>query len=516
MQIKDRIVNFWRQPKKIHLLIILLIPGIFLRIIPFLIQRDFYLSVDPLPDSLEYSLGAINFIHGDGFRIFLLNNWYPLRYPIGNSIMLIPFAWIGPKFLGVYIGNLFYQIACIPLLFFCSYKLFNKKVAFLATFLFTFSPGLIGWSQIIISENTSLFIGLLVLAFSILFLESKNKHFLYLAVLITSLSILIRYSNLFLIFIPIFFLLVSYIKEKRDVKFSLIIISSILFIIGPLLSLYYNLHAFGSIFKNGYDFWVPGSVIFSKEFFLDNLSYYLKTLNGFKDTSTISRVFGPLLVFNTLTPFLFIFSFPALWFSFKKNKQKFLIMFGLFVTFLFNLFFYSFYSLSFQDFRFLVPTTPFLFIIIAYGIIFSAKHLESKIKIKFIAFFTILLPTLIFLFFLSIQYPKYCYFRIKNTNSIINVINNLKIKDGSKPILFVSTEKEVLAYWEYISSNKFNILPISSLGDLDSIKNNPNVFNEKYILKFGINQNLWEEIIKNYRFEAVKESQKRIYKIFLN
>jgi len=179
-------------------------------------------------DSMVYAMELQMNLHGNiglgtfSFHKPLFNLFNYLSYLFinlfGNFTVLQAIS-----FTSVLFGSL-----SIFLVFFL-FQLLTKKddVAFIAALLFSFSPVVIWFRTLPLSEMPSLFFVLLAFIFLLKYRDTSKNLYLIFSLLVYGLSLMARFANLF--FIPLFFISFLYIlHEKRKfwhfLLFSLIIL----------------------------------------------------------------------------------------------------------------------------------------------------------------------------------------------------------------------------------------------------------------------------------------------------
>ena len=108
--------------------------------------------------------------------------------------------------------SVIWGILAIPLLYYFARYMFNKKVAFVATFLLTISPMHIWYSQEARMYSLFMFLSLLSLTFFILAIEKKKTYF-WIGFIIS--MVLNLYTHYFAIFTLMTFMLLAFIYSKN-------------------------------------------------------------------------------------------------------------------------------------------------------------------------------------------------------------------------------------------------------------------------------------------------------------
>ena len=195
-----------------------------------------------------------------------LGHQLPL-YPLGNSILLIPFTWISWKAV--------FMMGCIVHIL--NWRIFTKIAKLLecgsplASMLFLFFPPFIFYSRTLMSDlpSLTLFLG----AFYIFYPPKLSD---WIAGALLGLSLFFRVSNV-LILIPFILGLIWNGHEKRTWGSLL----SFLFGLVPFLIMtsLYNYYVYGAAFLFGYSKLFTGMNYFTLDFFKEHLVHYAMSLN---------------------------------------------------------------------------------------------------------------------------------------------------------------------------------------------------------------------------------------------
>ncbi len=366
-------------------------------------------------DSIQYLIPIHNFINGEGYTFF---GTPELLMPPGYGILsffiylLIKNLNLDPRFLipfsGMIVSSLSYLISII-LVFLITNKLFNKKVALIASFLIAFNSSFIGISFITLSESCFILFILLCFYIFINLIHSVNKKKIKFFILgiILGFTYLIR-PEAFIIFIFVLILFfIKAIREKKKYKKSSILILFIGFAIisGPyIIFLRVNLGYWTISPKTTINLLVGEGVVEGndhvrklKEEFPEyfNLS---KTFNIFEYIIARGDKFLLRIFYNIINEskilikltyiiglfFLFFFTFDyifqckikqhKLFISYRKKKIILLINFFIFISPLFSYVFFFIHT------RFILPYSIFLLILISQGIAKFIGYLCNYIK----------------------------------------------------------------------------------------------------------------------------------------
>jgi len=209
----------------------------------------------PMPDAVEYAAVAVNLDRGLGPVLNIAGNSYPSRYTIGYPLILAAaYPVLGHSPERLCIVTALTALIAIAGLYLLTAWVFDRPSATLAALLLATAPHFLGLSTLVMSDVPSLAI---VIFSSLAFLCALEKESLIVSVvcgLLVGLSVTMRASNTAI--------LVGMLAAAMLVRpLRLRIAPAIGFAIGlavfPGLQALLNLHYLGSIFSNGYAFWLP-------------------------------------------------------------------------------------------------------------------------------------------------------------------------------------------------------------------------------------------------------------------
>jgi len=331
--------------------------------------------------------------------------------------------------------------------------------------IFLLHPTILLFSRTLMSDIPSMFFLLL----GILFLLDKKS---ITAGLSLGFLVLLRYPN-FIIIIGILGALL-YTKEYKK---ALLLLPGIAFFSFVLLG--YILHAFG--FPSGL-FSISGARSFSIQYFIYNLPYYLLSL-------------------NVLYPGMLL---GAIFFGFKSRKISFFVIPALVVILFYSFYYYidggsNIIEKLVKGQRFMVPIIPLL--LIPYLDFLHDKKFARKV-------FIFIIP-LLFVFNCGIQYKHHQF--VKRERHLSEILQE-KIKDKDIDIIICNIDTDKLIN-PYFSKVKFIELSEVKENDLNSLKNNYNVFFVFTELKRGKNydeKSQWIEHFESEGFATSYESQNPI------
>ena len=156
--------------------------------------------------------------------------WFCLSYPfVPHPPLFFIIAAFTLKLLGnellVLRGlSVFYGILTILLLYLIGKEMFNKKIGLLSAFLFAIYPTAIYWNRMGFANNQLMFLSVLTLYSTLLYLNRKDEKWFYLAGILTGLSIITEILGIGLFFAASILLWI-YRKEKL---LNFIVISTVI------------------------------------------------------------------------------------------------------------------------------------------------------------------------------------------------------------------------------------------------------------------------------------------------
>lgn len=214
----------------------------------------------PVPDAVEYAIGARSLAQSGSYTIHVLGNPYPPRYPFGLSALLTP-AYLRPN---VRLSNgLYGALAFAVIGVLCVYLLARKAIGYAAgvtagvTLLL--SPPYLEWSHQVMGETaTAALVSAIALCLYLAASRGRDMHRLGLLFglgLLCGLALLVRFPNaVLLVAVPLALLLACRAAGPGARGW-------VCFGIGPAVAAAalaaYSLRTFGTISGTGYRFWVP-------------------------------------------------------------------------------------------------------------------------------------------------------------------------------------------------------------------------------------------------------------------
>ena len=240
---------------------------------------------DLTPDAVEYAAGAHRFVTLGRFDIDVCGSIYPSRYlPWFSTLLLAPSYVIAPQQLGAPIIVIWLSAICALLaLYYFTKQLAGPWAGVLAVVVLSRLEIFEMMSRLIMSDVPALAMGLLAGVLTVHLLDSKSASTRKRAILIAILAVVGALAGAirplyFAVLIPMGLnLLIACIKHRRSLRayVELATIATPAIVVLILTAIYQHT-VFGSISRNGYNFWcpIPYDVprgTFSVRYFADNL-----------------------------------------------------------------------------------------------------------------------------------------------------------------------------------------------------------------------------------------------------
>ena len=297
------------------------------------LEKSKYLNYNPYPDAPEYLAAANTCLEGNGYRIKIGEDYLPSRYPPGLSIA---YCWV-EKITNIqilkipYITN--YILSVMITIFGFLYFIWKKKyfAAFFFPLVLTTLPIFIVYARAPMSEMLSTLYILILFFLLIEYLESGRVLYYLIACCTLGVSFLIRSQNLFFGFLllsPVF----RYSRNEQKAWKTQTILAAgfICFVIGLIPSFYHAYINFGSIFLDGYKFWV-GSLAFGKLFSLSNIGmhqfYLLSEIFHDNKAFTLATMFGVGVSISFVFAFISLLSSVVLFWKSRIFRKLFCLAF---------------------------------------------------------------------------------------------------------------------------------------------------------------------------------------------
>jgi len=209
----------------------------------------------PMPDAVEYAAVAVNLDRGLGPVLHFAGNSYPPRYTVGYPMMLAAaYPILGHRPERLYAVTALTALVAIAGLYLLTLWMFDRPSATLAALLLATSPHFLGLSTMVMSDVPALAVAVLAVLAFLYALERESLLASALCGLLVGLGVTIRVSNGAIL---IGMIAAALIIRPRRFQLAQMIAFVIGFIALPCLQAWLNLHYLGSIFSNGYAFWLP-------------------------------------------------------------------------------------------------------------------------------------------------------------------------------------------------------------------------------------------------------------------
>lgn len=302
------------------------------------------------------------------FKGFFLQLLTPCRTDISTCQVTFEQAIVIGRLISALLSTLL-----IPMSYLIGNKLGNKRTGIVASCLVTFSTGLIQYAHFATFEMWSTFFSTVLFFFTLLFLNQPKKLPFYLMILTSGILVSVKISNLVLLLVPVLCLFVTFYKEKKH--FSLL---------HSIRNLFFRVLIFGTLVTSIYLLTNP-FVFYAQKEFLSSMDYESKVALGTLEVfytgefvNTVPIVFQLDKVFPfLLNPAVFVAGIVAVVSAvFQSIKQKSIPLF--FLLIMFSLLFFSQILFYVKWVRYMVPTLPFLYLMIA--LLFAGVSVSSKNK----------------------------------------------------------------------------------------------------------------------------------------
>ena len=229
-------------------------------IVPVLTERAVPLSLQPFPDSAEYADGAWQLGHGHGYVTFVDERRgafgkspRPPRYPFGTSAVLAPFAAVVDGFPhGVQVGSRTISALYVLAIVAAAWMLGGPWAAALAAIMVGSSPFAHVSAGLIMSDALAALITVGIL----ICLTRKSRAAVGIAGGLAGALVCVRLLGVVTIAAVLF-------AAQGKCRRLIVAACAAPFIFGLAL---YQWKTFGSPFRTGYSYWLPGLHIFSASF----------------------------------------------------------------------------------------------------------------------------------------------------------------------------------------------------------------------------------------------------------
>ena len=209
----------------------------------------------PIPDAVEYAAVAVNLDRGLGPVLHFAGNSYPPRYTVGYPMMLAAaYPILGHRPERLYAVTALTALVAIGGLYLLTLWMFDRPSATLAALLLATSPHFLGLSTMVMSDVPALAVAVLAVLAFLYALEKEGLLASAMCGLLVGLGVTIRVSDGAIL---IGMLAAALLVRPRRFQLAQALTFAIGFIGLPVLQAWLNLHYLGSIFSNGYAFWLP-------------------------------------------------------------------------------------------------------------------------------------------------------------------------------------------------------------------------------------------------------------------
>jgi 4-amino-4-deoxy-L-arabinose transferase-like glycosyltransferase len=209
----------------------------------------------PMPDAIEYAAVAVNLDRGLGPVLHFAGNSYPPRYTVGYPMMLAAaYPILGHRPERLYAVTALTALVAIAGLYLLTLWMFDRPSAALAALLLATSPHFLGLSAMVMSDVPALAVVVLAVLAFLYSLEKESLVAAALCGLLLGLGIAIRVSNGAIL---VGMLAAVLLVRPRRFQLAQALTFGLGLIALPCLQAWLNLHYLGSIFSNGYAFWLP-------------------------------------------------------------------------------------------------------------------------------------------------------------------------------------------------------------------------------------------------------------------
>ena len=222
-------------------------------------------DLGPIPDAIEYAVTAQRLAHLESFRLLMLGQEFPSRYPFGFPAFLVPAYWLpgGSLATGIY-GVLLAGVGAVALTYGLARRLGGALAGVAAALTLLLRPKFIGCNHQIMTESLSAM--LVVLAGFLLHQAagadgSRLRRHLVALGAVCGFAILVRYTNVVLTLAAVLGLVACRPVQRERSAVVGRVSQMLLLLVGPALAVgvlaIYQQATFGSALMTGYDYWLP-------------------------------------------------------------------------------------------------------------------------------------------------------------------------------------------------------------------------------------------------------------------
>jgi hypothetical protein len=325
-------------------------------------------SFHPLPDAIEYAVGAANLDAGRGLTVTVNGHAIPSRYPPGFPLLIaLAYRLLGRDLANAYYVSIGLGAAAIVLVFLLARALFREPgVARWSTFFLATSSLMLSFAPLVMTEVCSVFLALLALNLAVRYEPTRGVPGLMGLGLTLGFGILVRTANVLMI--PPLVLYLGWVHGTRlRLRHWGTLLAPIAAAAGLLLL--FNAYVFGSPFRDGYALYTPRT-LFAWRFFAASALPYFCTLVLAHAGKTI-WLQGPF--YGPLVPLLAVLGLAALA---RAGRREVIGLATAWIT-LFYLFYASYF---FYDFRFFLPVLPLVLLLAAIGLMTLLRRLAGATR----------------------------------------------------------------------------------------------------------------------------------------
>ena len=323
-------------------------------------------SFDPLPDAIEYAVGAANLNAGRGLTLGIDGHFIPSRFPIGFPLLIaLCYRLLGDDVANAYWVSVALAAATIPLVYWTAMLVAgDRRAARWSAFLFATGSLTLSFAPLVMSETCSAFLTVLALGLTLRCGRTSGAAAAAALGLVLGFGLLVRTANL-IVLAPIGLHLVRTVGRRWGIRRWLALLAPIAAVAAALLV--FDARVFGSPWRSGYALYTP-RVLFAPRFFAANAGAYFRTLAlavGGKALWLDGPFYGPLL------PLLASVGVAVLW---RAGERPLVGLFGSWLA-VFYLFYASYF---YYDFRFFTPVMPLVTILAAVGLAAALAPLPAR------------------------------------------------------------------------------------------------------------------------------------------
>ena len=334
-------------------------------------------DLGPIPDAIEYAVTAQRLAHLESFRLLMLGQELPSRYPFGFPAFLVPAYWLpgGSLATGIY-GVLLAGVGAVALTYGLARRLGGALAGVAAALTLLLRPNFIGCNHQIMTESLSAM--LVVLAGFLLHQAagadgSRLRRHLVALGAVCGFAILVRYTNVVLTLAAVLGLVACRPVQRERSAVVGRVSQVLLLLVGPALAVgvlaIYQQATFGSALMTGYDYWLPawrgwlGPTFSPRYAFVAPQDPAEGPLAGWPNAAYYAaflgmRVTSPLLLWPALGGALVLFR--------RRDHPNFAVACYLACCVLLLYLLYSLYW--YQSGRFLVPVLPLAAVLTGVGL----------------------------------------------------------------------------------------------------------------------------------------------------